>query len=83
MKTLTVSISDEAAARLAEHAAESRKSAEEIAARVVEDAYASDWYEQLDPEDRAAIEEGLAQADRGETVAHEQVFAELSRKYGW
>jgi predicted transcriptional regulator len=30
----------------------------------------------------AKIEEGIAAADRGDVVPHDQVFAELRRKYG-
>lgn len=79
MKTLTVMISDQAAARLARQAVKSRMSAEEIAARAVEDAYAADWFEELDPEGRAAIEEGLAQADRGEFASAEEVKEAFDR----
>lgn len=73
MKTLTITISDEAAARLAEHAAENSKSAEDLAASTLEDAYAEDWLADFDPADRAAIEEGLAQAERGEFASDEEV----------
>jgi predicted transcriptional regulator len=79
MKTLTLTLSDEAAAKLTEHAAENGKSAEEWAARVVEGAYAADWLDDLPPEDRAAIEEGLAQADRGEFAADAEVEEVYSR----
>lgn len=36
-----------------------------------------DWWDQITDEEKADIEEGLAQADRGETVPHEEVM----RKY--
>jgi predicted transcriptional regulator len=51
-----------------------------------------DWAECSEPEleetdeefaeIKAAVEEGLAQAERGETIPAEQVFAELRAKYG-
>jgi len=79
MKTLTVTLSDETAEKLAEHAAENGKSAEEWAARVVEEAFDDSWLVDLSPEDRAAIEEGLAQADRGEFASEEEVSAAYDR----
>lgn len=83
MKTLTITLSDEAAAKLAGHAAENGVTTETLAARVVEDAYDTDWWDELSPEDRAAIEEGCVQAERGETIPHEQVIADMRRKHGW
>jgi predicted transcriptional regulator len=34
-----------------------------------------DWWDQLSKEEKAEIEEGLAQADRGEVVPHKEVTA--------
>ena len=34
-----------------------------------------DWWDQLSKEEKAEIEEGLAQADRGEVVPHKEVMA--------
>lgn len=79
MKTITVTISDEAAAKLADHAAENRKSAEEMAARAVEEAYSADWYDELDDEGRAALAEGVAEADRGEFASDEDVSKAFRR----
>ena len=79
MKTLTITISDETAERLAEHAAETGRSAEDLAAHLVEDAYDTDWLDDLEPEDRAAIEEGLAQADRGEFASDAEVDEAYAR----
>jgi len=41
-----------------------------------------DWWNTISEAERAAIEEGLAQADRGEVVPHEQAWNQLlaSRK---
>ena len=34
----------------------------------------SDWWDQITIEERTEIEEGLAQADRGEVIPHEEVM---------
>ena len=79
MKTLTVTLSDETALKLADHAAENGKSAEEWAARVVEAEYDTDWLGDLSAKDRAAIEEGLTQADQGEFAAETEIEEVYSR----
>ena len=81
MKTLTITISDEAAENLARAVEGGKHTAEEIASHVVESAYV-DWGD-LDDDDILAIEEGLAEIERGETVPHEQVVADMKQKYGW
>jgi predicted transcriptional regulator len=81
MKTLTITISDEAAENLARAVEGSQRTPEEVAARVVEDAYA-DWGD-LSDDDITAIEEGLADFERGDTIPHDQVVSELKQKYGW
>ena len=35
----------------------------------------SDWWDEISEEERAEIEEGMAQAERGELLSHEQVMA--------
>ena len=35
----------------------------------------NDWWDQPSKEEKAEIEEGLAQADRGEVVPHKEVMA--------
>jgi predicted transcriptional regulator len=79
MTTLTILISDAAAAKLSAHAAENGKSPEEWAARALEEAYETDWLDDLTPEDRAAIAEGVAQADRGEFATDAEVEEVYSR----
>jgi predicted transcriptional regulator len=81
MKTLTITISDEAAQALEKAVAGGQHTAEEVASHVVEAAYA-DWGD-LDEEDIAAIEEGLADLEQGRTVPHDQVMADVRKKYGW
>lgn len=82
MKTLTITISDEAARALEQAVAGSDHTAEQAASHLVESAYVEDWGD-LEAEDVAAIEEGLADIERGETIPHEKVVAEIKAKYGW
>lgn len=42
----------------------------------------TDWWDEISEEERQAIEEGLAQADRGELVPHEEVRKKISAKFG-
>lgn len=41
-----------------------------------------DWWEEISNEEREAIEEGIAEADRGELVPHEEVRNQLKSKFG-
>ena len=43
---------------------------------------AVDFWDELSPEEKASIEEGIAEADRGEFVPHENVLREIQEKYG-
>jgi hypothetical protein len=38
-----------------------------------------DWWDQLSTEEKSEIEEGLAQADRGEVVPHKEVMAKYKK----
>ncbi len=38
-----------------------------------------DWWDKISAEERAEIEEGLAQADRGDLVPHEEVMAKYRK----
>ena len=40
-----------------------------------------DWWETISAPEREAIEEGLAQLDRGEKIPHEQVVQRLRETY--
>jgi predicted transcriptional regulator len=40
---------------------------------------AKDWWDEISTEERTEIEEGLAQADKGETVPHEEVMAKYKK----
>jgi len=40
-----------------------------------------DWWDEISDTERAAIEEGLAEADRGELIPHEEVMEKVRAKY--
>jgi len=42
----------------------------------------TDWWDELSDEERASIQEGLDQLDRGEGIPHEKVMEEIKTKYG-
>ena len=79
MTTLTITISDEAAQTLAEAAAHTRRSQEDVAAQAVEEAFGSDWFDELDDEARAASVSGVAEADREEFALDETVAEAFAR----
>ncbi|PWL28530.1 hypothetical protein [uncultured Roseivirga sp.] len=39
----------------------------------------TDWWDEISLEEKAEIEEGLVQADRGELVPHKQVMAKYDK----
>ena len=41
----------------------------------------SDWWDEISEAEKAAIEKGLAEADRGELIPHEEVMKEVRAKY--
>jgi predicted transcriptional regulator len=79
MKTLTITISDETARRLAETAAESRRPQEEVAAQAVEETFGPDWFDELDEQAQAAIVSGVAEADREEFASDNAVAEAFAR----
>ena len=40
-----------------------------------------DWWDELSKAEKASIERGIAQADRGELIPHEQVMKEIKSKF--
>ncbi|HEY4198484.1 MAG TPA: hypothetical protein VGM63_23250, partial [Mucilaginibacter sp.] len=38
-----------------------------------------DWWDQIDADEKSEIEEGLAQADKGEVFTHEEVMAKYQK----
>jgi predicted transcriptional regulator len=79
MKTLTITISDEAAEVLAETAAEAHRPQEEVAAQAIEEAFGPDWFDELDEDAQKAITQGVAEADRGEFASDEEVSEVFQR----
>ncbi len=41
----------------------------------------ADWWDEISEAERKAIEEGLAEADSGELIPHEEVMKEVRAKY--
>ncbi len=39
----------------------------------------TDWWHTISDEERAEIEQGLAEADRGEVISHEEVMAKYKK----
>lgn len=82
MKTLTVTISDEAAEGLTTAASEASRPQEDLAAQALEETFRPDWFDALDDEAQAAITRGVAEADRGEFASDaevEEAFARFKR----
>jgi predicted transcriptional regulator len=42
---------------------------------------ASDWWDEISPEEKKAIENGLAEADKGDLIPHEEVMKEVRARY--
>ncbi|NJM15466.1 MAG: hypothetical protein HC896_08910 [Bacteroidales bacterium] len=41
----------------------------------------TDWWDEISDAEREAIEQGIAEADRGETIPHEVVMKEVKARY--
>ena len=41
----------------------------------------TDWWNEISDAERQSIEQGLAEADKGELIPHEQVMREVKAKY--
>jgi predicted transcriptional regulator len=39
----------------------------------------SDWWDEIDDDEKAEIEEGLAEADKGDVLSHEEVMAKYDK----
>ena len=39
----------------------------------------SDWWDEISEDERRSIEQGLAEADRGELIPHEEVMAQYKK----
>jgi len=41
----------------------------------------ADWWDEISEDERKSIEKGLAEADSGELIPHEQIMKELKSRY--
>jgi predicted transcriptional regulator len=81
---MRITLSDEIAAAVEEKAAYLGRSAADLAAETLSDAFGeTDWFYALDDEATAAIREGMADIEGGAVREHEAVFETIRRKHGW
>jgi predicted transcriptional regulator len=55
----------------------------EIAAQLYETTVAGSFYDRMTPAQRAALDEGIAQAERGQVLPAEEVFNRLAKRFGF
>jgi predicted transcriptional regulator len=85
MTTITIDLSDDFAVRLSQQARTLKTSINELAEAFVvrgiedEEQVGQGWHPSLTPDDIAAIEEGMAQAKRGEVYSLDEVLATLDQ----
>lgn len=85
MTTITIDLPDDIAARLSQQARTFKTSVSELAEAFVvrgiedEEQVGQGWHPSLTPDDIAAIEEGMAQAKRGEVYPLDEVLATLDQ----
>lgn len=41
----------------------------------------TDWWDEISESERQAIKQGIAEADRGETIPHEDVMKKVKERY--
>lgn len=75
MVTMNIKVDDELFGRIRELAKKTGRTAEEVAAELLASLSAGEI--DLDPEQDAAVAEGMAQLDRGESVSEADVMAKL------
>jgi hypothetical protein len=54
-----------------------------LAERLSETAREQSHYDRLSPEDRAELDEAIAEADRGDTIPADEAFNDLAQRYGF
>lgn len=79
MKTLTITISDEAARTLAQTAEQTSRRQEEVAAQAIEETFGPDWFDELDQASQSAVLKGVAEADREEFATDDAVAEAFAR----
>jgi predicted transcriptional regulator len=55
----------------------------EIAEQLFETTHAGSFYDRMTPEQLAELDEGIAQAERGQVRPAEEVFERLARRFGF
>jgi predicted transcriptional regulator len=55
----------------------------EIAEQLFETTHVGSFYDRMTPEQLAALDEGIAQAERGQVRPAEEVFERLARRFGF
>ena len=55
----------------------------EVAEQLYERTVAGSFYDRITPEQRAALDEGIAQAERGQVLPAEEVFDRLAKRFGF
>lgn len=79
MKALTITVSDAVGDAISQLASAEHRPAEEVAAQAVEATFGGDWFNELDDETKAAVLQGVAEADRGEFATDEEVDEAFAR----
>jgi len=55
----------------------------EIAEQLYETAVVGSFYDRMTPQQRAELDEGIAQAERGQVLPAEEVFDRLAKRFGF
>jgi len=55
----------------------------EIAEQLYEATVVGSFYDRMTPEQHAELDEGIAQAERGQVLPAEEVFDRLARRFGF
>ncbi|MCU0882940.1 MAG: hypothetical protein MUF14_09765 [Hyphomonadaceae bacterium] len=83
MGAITIELTDEMADRLVEHASRLKTSAPELAlafvVRGIDDEEAQTLDQSLTPAEIAGLQRGLADAEAGHVVTHDEILADLAR----
>jgi predicted transcriptional regulator len=55
----------------------------EIAEQLYERTIAGSFYDRMTPQQRAQLDEGIAQAERGQVLPADEVFDRLAKRFGF
>lgn len=59
------------------------KEQREVAVQIYADTFAESFYDSMTTEQRAQLDAGIAQADRGQVVPAEEAFDRLAKRFGF